>query len=200
MGWLRDRMKQDLELRGSCPNTVLAYLRCARTFAAHFKRSPAAMGATEVREFLLYLVEKRKVSPSTFNVYSAALTFLYRVTLGRAAEMPALPRMKVPRAPRRLPASSGCASRAGAERSSVEARRSSSAGPSGAAMKSVAAPTTLPAQGNLSEWSSVTGLVFCCRDASIRSRWSARPSSLRWCRSLASRCAPRRHASSSQYA
>lgn len=96
MGWLRDRMRQDLELRGSRPATVQTYLRCAHKFAAHFKRSPAAMGATEVREFLLYLIEIRKATPSTFNVYAAALTFLYHVTLGRAAEVPALPRMKVP--------------------------------------------------------------------------------------------------------
>jgi site-specific recombinase XerD len=89
-------MKQDLELRGCRANTVLTYLRCARKFAAHFKRSPAEMGPAEVRQFLLHLVETRKVTPSTYNVYSAALTFLYHVTLNRAADVPALPRMKVP--------------------------------------------------------------------------------------------------------
>ncbi len=35
MGKLRNRMRQDLELRGLAENTIKTYLRCARKFVAH---------------------------------------------------------------------------------------------------------------------------------------------------------------------
>ena len=68
MGQLRDRMRQDLELRGRRPNTIATYLRCARQFAAHFHRSPAEMGAEELRQFMLYLREQRKLAPASLIV------------------------------------------------------------------------------------------------------------------------------------
>lgn len=96
MGRLRDRMREDLALRGMRPNTIETYVRCARQFAEHFGRSPCAMGRAEIRTFLLHLVEERKVHPGTFNVYAAALRFLYTVTLRRPEAMVDLPRMRVP--------------------------------------------------------------------------------------------------------
>jgi site-specific recombinase XerD len=89
-------MREDLALRGMAPNTIVTYVRCARRFAEHFDRSPCAMGATEIRTFLLHLVGERKVHPRTFNVYAGALKFLYAVTLGRPEETLRMPRMRVP--------------------------------------------------------------------------------------------------------
>jgi integrase/recombinase XerD len=96
MGKLQDKMREDLELRGLRANTVTSYLRCARIFAKHFNRSPEQLGASEVRQFFLYLKDRRKVSPATFNVYGGAIRFLYRVSLNRPEEVSDLPRMKVP--------------------------------------------------------------------------------------------------------
>jgi len=93
---LRDKMREDLELRGLSGNTIAAYLRCARVFAEFYRRSPCAMGAKEVRAFLLHLVRERKVSASTFNVYAAAIQFLYEVTLERRDELRRIPRMRIP--------------------------------------------------------------------------------------------------------
>jgi integrase/recombinase XerD len=93
---LRDTMREDLALRGMSANTIESYVRCARQFAEHFGRSPCRMGAAEIRAFLLSLVEKRGVSPSTFNVHAAALKFLYTVTLDRPEEIARMPRMRVP--------------------------------------------------------------------------------------------------------
>jgi integrase/recombinase XerD len=93
---LRDKMREDLELRGMSASTIAAYLRCARRFAEHFDRPPRAMGAAEIRTFLLYLVEERKVRPATSNVYAGALKFLYSVTLGRADAIAQMPRRRVP--------------------------------------------------------------------------------------------------------
>ena len=58
MGQLHDRMEADLKIGGYSPSTQTTYLFYARKFAGHFMRSPADMGAEEVRQFLLYLVEE----------------------------------------------------------------------------------------------------------------------------------------------
>jgi integrase/recombinase XerD len=92
---LRDKMREDLALRGMSENTSANYVGCARRFADYFRRSPCVLGASEIRAFLLALVE-RGVRPRTFNVYVAALTFLYRFTLGLPERVAALPRMRVP--------------------------------------------------------------------------------------------------------
>ena len=83
MGELHDRMREDLILKGYSPHTQNGYLRCARTFARHFMRSPEQMGEQEIREFLLHLVRDRKVSAATQDQYVNAIKFLYSVTLKR---------------------------------------------------------------------------------------------------------------------
>ena len=95
MGKLRDQMAGDLKLHGLSKLTRETYLRCARAFAAHYRRSPKEMGRTEVRDFLLHMVEERKLKPSTYNVYVAALKFLYSYTLERPEEVAWIGRMKV---------------------------------------------------------------------------------------------------------
>ena len=97
MGKLRDRMRQDLELRGLAENTINTYLRCARKFAEHYQQSPAKMGGENVREYLLYLRHERHLAASSLVVYAGALSFLYRVSLKRPGEVESLPRGKKPR-------------------------------------------------------------------------------------------------------
>ncbi len=91
---LRDKMREDLALRGMSAGTIVTYVGCARRFAEHFGRSPSRMGAAEVREFLLHLAGG--VRPNTFNGYVSALRFLYDVTLARPEDGATLPRMRVP--------------------------------------------------------------------------------------------------------
>jgi integrase/recombinase XerD len=100
MGDLRARMLQDLTLAGYSPSTIRIYLYYARSFAKHFMRSPADMGAHEVRHYLLYLLEERKLSHDAYRQAYAAIKFLYTVTLDRALEVRAIPRHK---RQRRLP-------------------------------------------------------------------------------------------------
>ncbi len=101
MGKLKDKMEGDLKLRGLCENTRLTYLRCAAAYVRHYMKPPADMGKTEVRDFLLNLVEERKLKPATYNVYAAALKFLYAHTLERPEEVAWIGMMRVTH---RLPA------------------------------------------------------------------------------------------------
>jgi hypothetical protein len=80
---LRDRMREDLELRGFRANTIDIYLRCARRFVDYFNLPPSKLGAAEVRRFGLHLLREAGVSASTVSVYAAAIRFLYCVTLKR---------------------------------------------------------------------------------------------------------------------
>lgn len=83
MGKLRERMKADLELKGYAPATQSEYLRCAENFVAHYMRSPASLGETEVRCFMLHLLRVKDAAAPTVKMYIAAVRFLYEITLRR---------------------------------------------------------------------------------------------------------------------
>ncbi len=93
---LRDRMREDLELRGFRPATVETYLRCARRFVDYVALPPAKIGAAEVRRYRLHLLQEAKVSASTPNVYTAAIRFFYCVTLKRPAVVADVRYVKTP--------------------------------------------------------------------------------------------------------
>ena len=100
MGQLRDRMAQDLILRGFSPSTRKIYLIYARKFVAFHRRPPEQMGEAEVRQFLLHLIHAERVSAETYRQVLAAVKFLYTVTLGRSWEVERIPFRK---RPKRLP-------------------------------------------------------------------------------------------------
>src|SRR5262245_57676774 len=96
MGQLRDRMEQDLILKGFRPTTRRNYLLYGRRLAAFYRRSPEELGEADIRGFLLHLVQVDGVAPSTYRQVLAALRFLYTVTLGRAWEVKHIPFPKRP--------------------------------------------------------------------------------------------------------
>ena len=83
MGALRDRMEQDLILRGLTENTQRAYLRAVRALAQYYRRPPDHLTDAEVRAYLLHLIRERKLAPRSCQVAAHALRFFYRVTLHR---------------------------------------------------------------------------------------------------------------------
>lgn len=97
---LRQRLIEDIQLRNFSPHTVEAYVRAVAHFAKHYGRSPDQLSGEQVRQYLLYLVQERKVSWSLYNQTRCALQFFYRVTLGRDEWFDKLPCAK---RPRRLP-------------------------------------------------------------------------------------------------
>src|SRR5213592_13278 len=52
------------------------------------------MGADEIRNYLLYLIEQRHASRSTIRQVRAALSFLYSITLHRPVEVAYIPVMR----------------------------------------------------------------------------------------------------------
>lgn len=79
---LRRRMVEEMKLRNFAPGTQEAYVSAVSQFAAHFGKSPAELHKEQVREYLVHLIDERKVSWSTYNIALCALRFVYHETLG----------------------------------------------------------------------------------------------------------------------
>ena len=97
MGKLKEKMREDMLMRGFAQSTINNYLGCCRIFAKHFMRSPADMGEKEVREFLLYLTQEKNAVPSLFKAYLISLKFLYTHTLNRPEVVKNIPYPKIPK-------------------------------------------------------------------------------------------------------
>src|ERR1700761_6999016 len=97
---LRQRMLEDMAMRGLRSATQRDYIRFVRSFAAFLKRSPDTATAEDIRRFQVYQHESGVQAP-TINCSVSALRFFFTVTLDR----PDLSRRLVlARSPRKLPA------------------------------------------------------------------------------------------------
>jgi site-specific recombinase XerD len=93
MGKHRDKMAQDLALRGMSASTREIYLRYAHRFAAHHGRSVNKLGTEDARRWLLFLLEDKQLAPATVNVAIASLRFLF-LSLGRPEVMQSIPNVR----------------------------------------------------------------------------------------------------------
>lgn len=100
MSPLRQRMEQDMVLRGLSDRTRESYLYQVAGLAKFFHRSPDAVEIAEVQRYLLHLIEERKLSWSSCNQAAHAIRFFYHVTLKRPEVALEIPR---PRLPKKLP-------------------------------------------------------------------------------------------------
>jgi integrase/recombinase XerD len=98
---LRQRMWEELRRRNYAQTTIASYLVHVQHFAKYFHRSPDQLGADQIRQYQLFLIEEKKVAWSTYNQIVSALRFFYAKVLKRSF-MPA----DIPfnRKPQRLPA------------------------------------------------------------------------------------------------
>jgi site-specific recombinase XerD len=99
---LRQRLIDELDLRGLAPSTKTNYVHWVSQLALHYNRSPDKIADPEIKAFLIFLLRERKLSVSTLVVAVSALRFFYGSVLQRPTDAveQALPRMK---RPRRLP-------------------------------------------------------------------------------------------------
>jgi integrase/recombinase XerD len=79
---LRQRMQQDMLMRGLGPHTRQDYVRHVRRFAAFLGRSPDTATPEDIRRFQLDQHENG-VGPASINSAVSALRFLFLVTLQR---------------------------------------------------------------------------------------------------------------------
>jgi len=80
---LRQQLIDALQLRGLAANTIKNYVSVVAKYARHFGRSPDRLGRAELQQYLLHLVNERKVAQGTYNRAVAALRFFYREILSQ---------------------------------------------------------------------------------------------------------------------
>src|ERR687886_1338676 len=81
---LRQRMLEDMQLRGLSPITQRCYVQAVQHFAQHVGKSPDHMSEEELRQYFLYLRNDKRVARSTATVALCAIKFLFEHTLHRS--------------------------------------------------------------------------------------------------------------------
>jgi integrase/recombinase XerD len=93
---LRQRMIEDMQLRNLSAETQRAYVHYISGLAQFYRTSPELLSPEEIREYQLYLINERRLSPESVNQFVSAATFLYRETLEAPWPENALTRARVP--------------------------------------------------------------------------------------------------------
>jgi integrase/recombinase XerD len=94
---LRQRMLEDLQLRGLSAKTQDSYVRAVRQLTEHYRKSPDLITEEELRLYFLYLKNDKQVSRSGFTIALCGLKFFYERTLRREwviLDLPRRPREK----------------------------------------------------------------------------------------------------------
>ena len=80
---LRQKMIEDMQLRGLSERTQDAYVRAVRQLAAYCHKSPDQIDQEDLRQYFLYLKNVKRVSRSTQTIALCGIKFFYEHTLER---------------------------------------------------------------------------------------------------------------------
>jgi hypothetical protein len=78
---LRQRMIEDMDIRGLCEKTQQGHIRCVKHFAAFLGRSPDTATPDDLRAYHLQMT-KNTASATTFNVRIISLRFFSASPVG----------------------------------------------------------------------------------------------------------------------
>ncbi len=97
---LRQRMIEDMQLRGFSPRTQESYVTAVRQLADHYHTRPDHLTEEDLRRYFLYLATEKKVARATATIALCGIKFFYEHTLQRT--WPTL-RFVRPRREKKLP-------------------------------------------------------------------------------------------------
>jgi site-specific recombinase XerD len=80
---LRERMLQDLQLRGYADRTQKMYVRAVRKLAEHFSKPPDQITEEELRDYFLYVKNVKKWSRTASTIALCGIKFFYQNTIKR---------------------------------------------------------------------------------------------------------------------
>jgi len=95
MSPLRQRMIQDMQLRGFSARTQECYAAAVRQLAEHYHTSPDQLTEEHLRQYFLYLANQKKVARATATIALCGIKFFYEQTLHR--QWPTLKLIRPPR-------------------------------------------------------------------------------------------------------
>ena len=100
MSVLSQKMDNAMVLRGLAGKTRVAYIAAVRGLTQYYHCSPDQLTDQQVQAYLLYLIQERKLAPSSCNVAVNGLRFFYLTLLSHSAATFDIP---TARRPRKLP-------------------------------------------------------------------------------------------------
>jgi len=80
---LRQKLIEDLQLRGFSNGTQKLYVSAVRKLAEYYRKPPDQISEDELRAYFLYLKNIKKVSPSTLAIELSGIKFFFQYTLQR---------------------------------------------------------------------------------------------------------------------
>ena len=80
---LRQRMLEDMQLRGLSARTQECYVAAVRQFAEHFHTRPDRLTEEQLRQYFLYLANDKQVARATATIALCGIRFFYEQTLKR---------------------------------------------------------------------------------------------------------------------
>lgn len=96
MSPLRQQMQSDMVLRGLAERTQESYLAAVAGVARYYHRSPDQLSQDEIQQYLLHLIEERRLAWASTNQAACALRFFFHVTLKQPVTTFVIPARKAP--------------------------------------------------------------------------------------------------------
>lgn len=80
---LRQKMIEDMQLRGFAARTQEAYLLAVSQLARHYHKSPDQVEEEELRQYFLFLKNEKQAARATCTIALCGIKFFFERTLGR---------------------------------------------------------------------------------------------------------------------
>ncbi len=93
---LRQRMIEDMEVRGFTAKTQIDYIRAVRDFTAFFGRAPDQADKEDLRRFQHHM-RRQAASAASMNMAVSALRFFFGVTLERGDAAVGMTTVRLPK-------------------------------------------------------------------------------------------------------
>jgi len=97
---LRQRMLEDMDLRGFSVRTQTSYVRSVLALSRYYKRSPDTLSDEEIRQYFVHLKCERKLARQTVTIALCGIKFFIQTTLKRDFSLTGVP---VPKRHKKLP-------------------------------------------------------------------------------------------------
>jgi site-specific recombinase XerD len=97
---LRQRMLEDMDLRGFSVKTQMSYVRSVCALSRYCGRSPDTLTDEEIRRYFVHLKVERKLARQTVTIALCGIKFFYETTLKRDFSLTGVP---VPKRQKKLP-------------------------------------------------------------------------------------------------
>jgi len=96
MGQLKLKMLGEMQLKNYSEKTIKSYLSNMQHVANYYKKSPALLSTDDIKKYLLYMINEKKLSASSVRIAYYSLKFFYNNVIGNKNIMDTIPCQKLP--------------------------------------------------------------------------------------------------------